>query len=708
MNDERDPRAEGEEAAGADNGAEAPPTPSTYAGRARQSVGDGDGDEAGAEPSGVTDEVEALDREMTSDAEDGLETLPKADRPQESAAAEQPSEPEWAEVEEQPDEGPEAAAPKAPAETPPPPTHGETLETDTLVLSDREAAQEEALEGVRARAAAHTARVLTPPGGMPPPATAAGAAAAASAPPAAPPPAKPVPAASGLPSRPVAADVGEAPKLRVGLRFLVGAVLIIVSMASATAVTGLVRVNDIVQGIKGLNKVQGLLASTDPSTPQTILILGSDKRPNESDRGRSDTTILLRVDGSHINLMSIPRDLRTDIPGHGIDKFNAAYSIGGPRLTTKTVESVTGLQINQVVNINFTGFADAVNEIGCVYIDADHHYYHSNVGLDAASQYAEIDIPAGYQRMCGYNALQYVRYRHDDNDLVRSARQQAFLREARAQVPATRFLNDYYGLTDIFKKYTTSSIQSAGDLIGLIKLFLKARSAPIKEIHFPGDVGDATSTYVTASPSAIKRTVQEFLGTPAPAPAPANASGGDAQAKKQRRQASKPQSNITPQSSDTLVDASDAGHEAASEALKTPSGRPTGVPVYYPTKLPPNALFDDAAYNGDGDNTRGLTIDGGDGHAYYGYKLVAQIQYGYTSYFGFSGTNWEDAPALDNPSEEKDINGRTYLLYYDNGRLRQVAFREGSYAYWVENDLLETLSADQMLGMAESMTKYTP
>ena len=71
-------------------------------------------------------------------------------------------------------------------------------------------------------------------------------------------------------------------------------------------------------------------------------------------------------------------------------------------------------------------------------MDVDHHYYHSNVGLSAEDQYAEIDIPAGYQRMCGYNALSYVRYRHDDNDLVRSARQQAFLREARAQVPDRR------------------------------------------------------------------------------------------------------------------------------------------------------------------------------------------------------------------------------------------------------------------------------
>ena len=136
-------------------------------------------------------------------------------------------------------------------------------------------------------------------------------------------------------------------------------------------------------------------------------------------------------------MLSIPRDLKVNIPGHGIDKFNAAYSYGGPKLTLKVVKQLTGLDnINHVVNVDFTGFADAVNSIGCVYVDVDHHYYHSNVGLAPTEQYAEIDIPAGYQRMCGLNALQYVRYRHDDNDLVRSARQQEFLREARQELPA--------------------------------------------------------------------------------------------------------------------------------------------------------------------------------------------------------------------------------------------------------------------------------
>ena len=71
------------------------------------------------------------------------------------------------------------------------------------------------------------------------------------------------------------------------------------------------------------------------------------------------------------------------------------------------------------------------------YIDVDRHYY-----IPPNSGIAEIDIQAGYQRLCGYKALQYVRYRHTDTDLVRSARQQDFLREARQAVPPSKLLDD--------------------------------------------------------------------------------------------------------------------------------------------------------------------------------------------------------------------------------------------------------------------------
>ncbi len=601
---------------------------------------------------------------------------------------------------------------RADAEPASAPDSGTTIEADTVALAEQEASTEAALEGLRTRTAAHAAK-RPGTGGQP--------LAPAPAPP-------PQPVAAGAPvlppASPDATDVGEAPKRGIWVRFVVGAVLIIVTMATATVIPVFVLGQDLVQGLGGLGGLQHQLENADPGKPQTILILGSDRRPGETDSGRSDTTILLRVssDPAQINLLSIPRDLKVFIPGHGVDKFNAAYTYGGPKLTVQTVHQLTGIKPNVVVNINFTGFANAVNEIGCVYVDVDHHYYHSNAGLSAEEQYAELDIPSGYQRMCGFNALSYVRYRHDDNDLVRAARQQAFLREARAQVPATKFLSDYDNLTNIFKKATTSTITSVAQLFGLANLFVGARGAQVREIHFPADAGGPTDTYLTASSSAIKQVVSAFLGeapTTQSTPATSTTSKGKKPSSggKSKNAKNLPESNLNGhQESDSLVDASSAGQAAAAYATtyspKQGPDKPTGVPVYYPTKLPPSAEFLTPDVDGDPDNTRGFVIDGGGGQAYYGYKIVAQIPYGspgynYTDYFGFSGTNWRDAPILDNPTLTKTVNGHDFMFYYDNGRLRQIAWRTNDAAYWVENDLLETLTQDQMLGMAESMVKYT-
>ena len=105
------------------------------------------------------------------------------------------------------------------------------------------------------------------------------------------------------------------------------------------------------------------IAKTEPGKPQTIMLLGSDRRPKGNLEGaasdaRSDTIILVRLDPKKkaTALMSLPRDLKVKIPGHGTDKINAAYELGGPRLTLKTVKQLTGLRINHVINIDFRGF----------------------------------------------------------------------------------------------------------------------------------------------------------------------------------------------------------------------------------------------------------------------------------------------------------------------------------------------------------------
>jgi LCP family protein required for cell wall assembly len=416
---------------------------------------------------------------------------------------------------------------------------------------------------------------------------------------------------------------------------------------------------------------------------------------------RSDTTILARIASDQITVMSIPRDLKVNIPGHGIDKFNAAYSYGGPKLTLKVIKQTMGIaNINHVVNVDFTGFADAVNSIGCVYVDVDQHYYHSNVGLAPSEQYAEIDIPAGYQRMCGLNALSYVRYRHDDNDLVRSARQQEFLREARQELPASKILADRNQLIDILKKYVTSDIANETDLVGLGKLFIGAHNAPVVQVHFPASLGGPTASYVTASQKAITDAVQKFEGqTPTPPTTPQQGAVSGSKSNKKGGGSNKP---VKPPPPPPLTDASSLGQQYAAQlaAVQTKSGKPmVTFPIYYPTKLALDSTLTD--------DSRAFQIDGPGNEKYRGYKFVAEVPTdGYTAYYGVSGTNWREPPILANPSEVKTIGGRDYLLSWDGDRLRFIGWKTDQGSFWVDNTLLNALTPGQMFGIAESMRHY--
>ena len=305
----------------------------------------------------------------------------------------------------------------------------------------------------------------------------------------------------------------------VWLRFLTASFVIVAAVAGATSASLILYLSDIANALKNHSEIQGLdpfLSKTSSSGPQTILIIGSDKRNNQisGQFGLSDTTMLLRLDPDRgaIALLSLPRDLKVDIPGVGTDKLNAAYSLGGPKLTLRTVKQLTGLDINHLVNVDFTGFARAVNAIGCVYVDVDRRYY-----IAPNSGTSEINLQPGYQALCGFDALSFARYRHTDNDIVRAARQQTFLREARAKVPPSRLIEDRKKLVKIFTTYTSSDIGSAEEMLQVLRLFFDLRGAPIKEIHFNGTLGPS---YVTATPDEIHTAVNQFLGvqgTPGPA-----------------------------------------------------------------------------------------------------------------------------------------------------------------------------------------------
>ncbi len=498
-------------------------------------------------------------------------------------------------------------------------------------------------------------------------------------------------------------------------RFLTGSVMIIVAVATSVALSGLLAFNSLAGELGGIRGVEREIDSVQPGEPFTILIVGSDERSNTpGDPGRSDTTMLLRVDAQDevLSLFSLPRDLKVDIPGYGVGKLNEAYTDGGVKLTLKTVKQLTGLKINYVVNVDFQGFADAVDAIGCVYVDVDRDYFNDNsTALSAADQYATIDVNAGYQRLCGLNALDYVRYRHTDSDFVRAARQQDFLRNARAQVPASEVLPIIGGdtgnkLLDIFTKYTTTSISTPAQLISVLKSFIAIRDTPVKEVHFNGsDSLQNGIAYVTATQEQIDKAVQEFLGDedsaggPASAPSkPGGERGGSGKKEGGKGKPDKDQGDETADADVTATanDACSGGVDKVAAFGRT-SARRLKFPVFVPTVMVPGSCYDAGS--------RQYEIKDTDDHKQAAYKLVLALNSSTAAgeYYGVMGTEWSDPPILEKKSETITMGDRDYDLYYDGDRLRLVAFSVEGNSYWVSNTLLQSLSDDQMLAIAKSM-----
>lgn len=174
------------------------------------------------------------------------------------------------------------------------------------------------------------------------------------------------------------------------------------------------------------------------SNPSTILVLGADTgSKSRKGTGRSDAIMLVRTDPDHhrIALLSIPRDLRVNIPGHGQDKINAAFAFGGPTLAIKTVQSVTGLRPNHVVVVDFGTFDDVIDALGGVTIDVPKPILSNKFDCPYKTQ-ARCDqwkgwrFKKGEETMDGRRALIYSRIRENqldprETDITRGERQQA-------------------------------------------------------------------------------------------------------------------------------------------------------------------------------------------------------------------------------------------------------------------------------------------
>ena len=213
--------------------------------------------------------------------------------------------------------------------------------------------------------------------------------------------------------------------------------------------------------------------------PTQVLLLGTDgdRTVRRSGFNRSDSIMLLRTDPDRkrIAYLSIPRDLRVEIPGYGTRKINSAMQLGGAALALRTVEQLTGLEVNHVAIVDFDDFKGVIDALGGINVDVPRKIVSNNFDcpFDAkrCATWQGWRFGKGTQTMSGRRALIYSRIRENrldpsDNDLTRNARQQQVLDGIASEVTSLGTFTRLPWIGDDLVKPLATDL-SAGQLLQL-------------------------------------------------------------------------------------------------------------------------------------------------------------------------------------------------------------------------------------------------
>ncbi len=517
-------------------------------------------------------------------------------------------------------------------------------------------------------------------------------------------------------------DDERPPRPGIGMwkRFAIAGVLIVLlcgGAAAAVTVSTANRIaNEVFPKLNQIHTPKGLISSIYTGGPKTFLILGSDKRYgstniDEREAGpHSDTILLVRFDPEQeqTSVLSIPRDLLVTIKMPGGEalypqKINAAYTLGsalpghdeGANLAAETIKEVLpGLQLNGIIDVTFAGFIRVVDSLGCVYVNVNHRYFNENIGTPE-TDYTNIDLQPGYQKLCYENALDYVRYRHTDSDFVRVARQQDFLRDLREQVSPELGEVDKVAKT-VGRAISTNFSPSASILLELAKLIGFSQGKPLRQVKFQTENiayvlngGD----YVTSSPALEHATLEDFLyghqhlqSLNVHSGVGANASSGGRGHRHGHHHGANPNAAPDPASEDLYPTPASDQQQAMSAAVQVP------FPMLYPRLQRGPATQEEV---------RPYALRDPQGNLHHAYTVVFQ-QNMIGGYYDVEGTDWLDPPIIEHPQETRYVGRRAYMIFADGEHIHMIAWREHHALYWVINTLLEELTNQQMLTVADS------
>jgi polyisoprenyl-teichoic acid--peptidoglycan teichoic acid transferase len=276
-----------------------------------------------------------------------------------------------------------------------------------------------------------------------------------------------------------------------------------------------------------LAKQNGLLLNKST----TILLLGSDHANNDQRVAdfHADSIMLLRTDPSRHRLvyLSIPRDLRVEIPGHGLAKVNAAMQIGGPALALRTVENLTNLPVHHVMVIDFHDFRKLIDNVGGITVDVPEpilsNRFDCPYTVERCRTWKGWRFAKGNQHMNGWRAQIYSRIRENqldpsDSDITRGERQQAVLRATiRKLTSVSTFFKLPFVGGDLMKPLTTDL--SAWQLVQLGWVLKRAPGS--KALHCRlGGTGDPSGSSDIVGTQENLLVIQMVKGASAPQPPP--------------------------------------------------------------------------------------------------------------------------------------------------------------------------------------------
>jgi LCP family protein required for cell wall assembly len=273
----------------------------------------------------------------------------------------------------------------------------------------------------------------------------------------------------------------------------------------------------------GLARLDAGTSGTPTSGPVNILVVGIDTRGGLTHRQEvslhvgndpgtnTDTMMLVHIPANHesVQVVSLPRDSWVNIPGHGMNKINAAYGIGGPALMVSTVEQATGLDINDYVEVDFVGFVNVINALGGVNVCLPYAVDDSDSGLD---------LSAGPHHVGGVTALEFARDRHSfaASDLARISDQQQLLSSAFTEATQSGVLANPVRLHEVLASVTASVrvdqgfnlVELADQLRGLKSSDVSFTTVPLATMNYQTPTGESAVLWNQPAAAALFHRLQ--------------------------------------------------------------------------------------------------------------------------------------------------------------------------------------------------------